>query len=306
MARNNFSIFILASSCLHLLASFFLFFYHPGINIKNFSKENLVVLELMPIAHISNVKTQVKSQEQEITNESDASRKVVESNNKPLEEKIFDTKTPDELSSEIATILPKEKTTKKHSAEVKQEILPKKQKEKKETHSEISQIPKENNKKAKKEKLNNEFNSLLKNLEKASQGEDNKAKNRKLEAKKQEDPFFITQEASEFDENNNLSLSEKDSIKAALMKAWNTPIAAAAKKNMKVVFEINLDIDGSIKNIKLLTHICDSSIEKNLCRAFLYSSERAILTAAPFDWLPLEHYEGWKKIIFSFTPEGII
>ena len=261
----------------------------------------------MPIANISNVKTQVKSQEQEIDNETDSSRKVVEANNKPLEEVKVETKSPDKSSSEIETILSKEKLTEKKIAEIKKEILPQKQNEKSvEKLQTQNEKQKDNNKKAKKEKLNNELDSLLKNLEKASEGEDNKAKNRKLVAKKQEDPFSIAQGATEFDENKKLSLSEKDSIKAALMKAWNTPIAAAAKKNMKVVFEINLDIDGSVKNIKLLTHLCDSSIEQNLCRAFLYSSERAILTAAPFDWLPLERYDGWKKIIFSFTPEGII
>ena len=306
MARNNFSIFILFSTCLHLLACFFLFFYHPGINIKNLPRESLVVLELMPISNISNIKTQIKSQDQEITNESDTSRKVVESNNKPLEEAKVETKSPDKLNSEIENILPKEKATEKKTSEVKQEILPEKQEEKKETPLEKAQTQKENNKKAKKEKFNNEFDSLLKNLEKASEGEDNKAKNRKLIAKKQEDPFTASEGETELDESKNLSLSEKDSIKVALMKAWNTPIAAAAKKNMRVVFEINLDIDGSVKNIKLLTHVCDSSIEQNLCRAFLYSSERAILTAAPFDWLPLERYYSWKKITFSFTPEGII
>ncbi|MCF8462485.1 MAG: hypothetical protein K9G11_01065 [Rickettsiaceae bacterium] len=325
MIRKNLSTFILASTCLHVFVCFLLFFYHPGIVISKATQEDLVVLELLPISYKSNVRAQVKSQDQEIIPASENTRKVIETNNnsfKPQEKEELNNKVENLAPKEILPQTkpevkpePKPEVKKDLKKEVKPEPKPEvkrdlKKEVKPDNKSKIIKKPTEPKKqtpKAKldKKKLANEFDSLLKNLEKQSEGEDNKERNRKVTARESGDPFSAIG-SKEFDSNNALSLSEMDAIKIALRKAWNPPIAAALKSNMKVVFEINLAVDGSIDNIRLLSQVCSDSIEQNLCKAFVNSAQRAILTASPFDWLTPERYDVWKKIKFSFTPDGII
>lgn len=95
-----------------------------------------------------------------------------------------------------------------------------------------------------------------------------------------------------------LSVSYVDAIRIKLRSCWNIDLGAKDIKNMKIIIKTTLAPDGNINDIEILND--DSS--SPWFRAVAESAKRALIVCSPYN-LPVEFYQDWKNIVFTFYPD---
>jgi len=98
-------------------------------------------------------------------------------------------------------------------------------------------------------------------------------------------------------ENTRLSLAYIDAIRAKLRGCWNIDAGAKGIENMQIIIRMNLAADGTIISTEMLN---ESNLPSEIAMAT--SARRALHTCAPYDNLPLDAYNDWKTITFTFYP----
>lgn len=209
--------------------------------------------------------------------------------NKPIIEPKPEENLPDK-KEEIKEEKPKEE-------EKKQVAEAKKTEEKKEEKKPVEK-PKD---KKKQESKTDELDSLLKNLEQSSEGDNVKSNKQKRSAKvdnKKEAKGVYT-------EGLPLSDSESSLIKRQIERHWNNiPAGARGNNKVKIIISIILDKAGNVEQAKVKEKICPG-IPNSVCEALADSAVRAVWKASPIENLDPARFNHWKEINFNFDPSRL-
>ena len=141
---------------------------------------------------------------------------------------------------------------------------------------------------------------ILKNLEESS-GDNNSKKIHKNAEKAEEDMKFFN--SDNYNDNMVISVTEKNLIKNAIERNWNKPTSLPLNNGIKVLFKIEFEKNGAIKNSLHLKTICNYS--DDICKIAIESVSRAINSTKIIEGLPPERYDLWKVMELHFDLELI-
>ncbi|WP_342225148.1 energy transducer TonB [Rickettsia endosymbiont of Urophora cardui] len=315
--KDNFTVFLSCSIALHLLLLYFFLFGMPSL-FEKLPEEQTITFEMLPISEKANIITQTKQKEAPIENE-DAKKseqtkpkeekpkdlpkeeKAQEPETKPVEEKPkieakkpIEEKTPEEVEEALPEKKEEIKEEKPKAEEKKQVAEAKKTEEKKEEKKPIEK-PKEEKKQ---EPKTDELDSLLKNLEQSSEGDNVKSnkhkRSEKVDNKKEAKGVYS--------EGLPLSDNESSSIRRQIERNWsNIPAGARGNKNLIIFVHIVLDKAGNVEQAKVVKKICPG-IPSSICEALSDSAVRAVWKASPIDNLDPARFHHWKECEFTFNP----
>lgn len=153
--------------------------------------------------------------------------------------------------------------------------------------------------KKKKIASNSEMDSLLKNLERASEGTSDKS-----DKKSQKQGNANTTSKGNFNEDMEISTNIQNIIRQQLQKFWSPPVGSQNLENATVSVLIILDKEGNVIEVKVLSKICPGILDST-CQALAESVERAILQASPIQNLPAQYHDIWKEIKSNFSPKDL-
>lgn len=306
--NDGFFVFLLFSIILHLILGYFFLFGLPSF-YKKLPEEQVIVFEMLPVSEKSNVPTVKKQLEKAIENED--AKQVQQSKpttppNPPTEKLTPPLPPVEEMKPvEEKPVIPEKKTIEEPKpAEVVKPIEKKlpapaekpKTEEKKPTEP---KKPVENKKPEEiKKKIPNksDLDSLLKNLEQSSEG-NNKKSNKQARSEQSKE---TKESKGTYDETLPLSISEKASIQEQINRRWTIPPGAMSERGEINVF-ITCNKDGTIQNVKVTSKIC-YALSASVCQALEESAIRAVWLASPIVGLDPERYNIWKEFKFRFDP----
>jgi outer membrane biosynthesis protein TonB len=265
--------YIVVSIILHILI-YFLF----HISLPFFKKdpiEEVMTFEVVPVQEDSNIKTQ-KHQKQE--------EKKVEKAKKRSKAKKKD---PNPVPN------PK-KSPEKPKEQVKPTSVPLQKKSEQKSKDQIKPKPKASPKA-------NEMEQLLKNLEKESQGKEEKSRKQAIEQKN----TAIDDAIGKYKETSPMSIAEENYIRQKVIQNWNIPIGVQSAGEIIVNLHINLNTDGTLKDVTLGGVSCPTGSDL-ACKAAVDSAIRAVMQASPFDGLKADRYATWAEFKFNFDPKDAL
>ncbi|MBP7190420.1 MAG: energy transducer TonB [Rickettsiaceae bacterium] len=288
MKNADFKSSFITSVIAHIVAIFLLYFGVPSL-WKKFPEDQVMTFEMLPISSVTNIKTQ-KAQKD----------KAVDSENA----KEVKSSQPEEVKEEKSPEKPEPKTPEiQHPDQPKEDLKPKEpeKKEPKPAETKPQPKPKEEVKKKpspKKKEVN--LDSLLKTLEKASEGTEAKSKK---EARSDRNDVEHDSKGP-YNEGNPLSISEQHAIKQQIERHWNVPIGAKNASDVKITLYIALKPTGEVMQAKLLEKRCPG-VDAITCDAAADSALRAVYSASPFENLDPSRYNAWKEFNMEFDPSNI-
>ncbi|MBP3615637.1 MAG: cell envelope integrity protein TolA [Alphaproteobacteria bacterium] len=97
-----------------------------------------------------------------------------------------------------------------------------------------------------------------------------------------------------------MAVSYIDAIRIKLRSCWNLDPGAKDIKNMKIVIRTSISPDGNINSIEILNK--EEYLSSPWFKAVAESAKRALIICSPYS-LPLEFYQDWKDIVFTFYPD---
>jgi hypothetical protein len=103
--------------------------------------------------------------------------------------------------------------------------------------------------------------------------------------------------------SDRLTMSEIDAVRKQIEGCWNMPTGMPDTQNLIVEIVVEVNQDGSVRKAEVVDRSRMSS--DSFYRRAAESAQRAILRCNPLP-LPQGKYEEWKKITFSFTPQGML
>lgn len=269
--------YIAISIALHIIV--YLLFHFTLPHFKKEPKEQVMTFEVVPVQETSNIKTQ-KHQKEEAKKEEKAKKRAKSKKTEPKP-----TPKPEPKKSP-----PKPKEEKKPAPKP----APKKKQEPVKKKAPPKPKPKP------KPKVNH-MEQLLKNLEKESQGKEERARKQALEKKN----TAIDDAIGRYKENSPMSIGEENYIKQKIEQNWNIPIGAQRAGELVVPLLIKLNVDGSLESLSLGKMHCPPGLELS-CQAAIDSAVRAVKQASPFDKLKADRYETWAEFQFNFDPKDAL
>ncbi|MDX1916645.1 MAG: cell envelope integrity protein TolA [Rickettsiaceae bacterium] len=312
--------FFLLSVLLHAIILAILIF---GFNFhkKKLPEERIISFDIVAVSNINNIKTQKNEKSEQILNEdakqinqtlakeiihkNDAKNKQEQPNESLNHEKI-PKEEPKKAEKNLESLQQVQKTIESLKEDKSEQELPKEEnkqdKPKEEPKPKIekdtpkeeqkTESPKKEESPKKKAASNKELDSILKNLEKSSTGNNkSKAVNRK-NTSEQKDAF------GNFDETLPESLTNYEMIKQQIMRKWNQPVASATE-NILVTLRITIDSDGAVLRAIVINLVCPHGKE-SICYATRDSVIRAALNASPLENLSTVDYDDWHEIDVHF------
>ncbi|KDO03722.1 hypothetical protein REISMN_00145 [Rickettsia tamurae subsp. buchneri] len=283
-------------------------------------EEQTITFEMLPVSDKSNIITQTKQKEAPIENEdakkSEQSKpKEEEPQDLPKEEKA---KEPEAKTIEEKPKIEEKKPIEEPKPEEAKEALPEKkeevkeekpkEEEKKQAEEKKPEEKKEGKKPAekpkevkKKEPKTYELDSLLKNLEQSSEG--NNVKSNKHQRSKKADN--AKEAKGVYTDGLLLSDSETSLIKRQIERHWsNVPAGVRGNNKVKVIISITLDKAGNVEQAKVKEKICPN-IPASVCEALADNAIRAVWQASPIENIDPARFNHWKEINFSFDPSKL-
>ncbi|KJW02523.1 periplasmic TonB domain protein [Rickettsia endosymbiont of Ixodes pacificus] len=153
----------------------------------------------------------------------------------------------------------------------------------------------------KKEPKTDELDSLLKNLEQSSEG--NNVKSNKHQRSKKADN--AKEAKGVYTDGLLLSDSETSLIKRQIERHWsNVPAGVRGNNKVKVIISITLDKAGNVEQAKVKEKICPN-IPASVCEALADNAIRAVWQASPIENIDPARFNHWKEINFSFDPSKL-
>ncbi len=287
---TNLPLFCAISTLLHIILISLMFFGFP-FRPKDSPEEKIITFELLPVSSINNVKTKKVQKDETILNQD--AKKVEKS-------KISENSQPEpEVKKEEVQKEPAKEEPKPEAEKIpdKKEEKKPEEKKKEDKKEEKKPEPKKEQKKEKPKKKspnNKELDSLLKNLEKESEGENDKSRKVSRQKTDAKDDAF-----GSFDNNSPESLTNDELIKQQIKKHWNQPIASATE-NISIRVELKLNKDGSVESADVKSSNCPDG-KGLLCQTVQDSVIRAIKNASPLVNLNPDDYSTWQNINFTFN-----
>lgn len=276
------------SIILHLLILYIAIF---GLSFSKYTQtERVISIETLPVADVSNVP--IKKPHVEETKEHEDAKKVVKTpkeNKSKVEEPNLDAPQPKNKQEQ-----PKDDAVVVTKKTVSKEIKQKQQKD------EIAKTTTKQAAKIKKKKVINdqELDSLLKTLEEASDGVNDKSA---IYAKKKQHSDSDKLSTGSYNENMRLSISEIDLIKQQIGSNWNMPIGANNLEQVRIFIYIALDKNGNVEQVRITDTKCGNA-SQNLCQIIAETAARAVWAASPLQHLQSERYNIWHEFNFVFDP----
>ena len=149
-----------------------------------------------------------------------------------------------------------------------------------------------------------EFDSLLKDLEAAAKSKSELTKEEKDALKEPEDNSPKAKNSKDFNPDQELSVSFKDSIRSQLAQCWTINSGGQDVGGMYVILHISFAENGTVTSI-VNTGGSDRGMPQ-FYRAFVDSALRAVQKCSPLQNLPVDLYPSWKEIEFTFDPREMI
>lgn len=306
--KNNNDNFLIALACsiaLHLAILYIFLFGLPAWFYPSTPEEQVITFEMLPISSIANIPNQQKQIEKPV--EREEAKKVQQAKLEPAEEKKIIEKTQEEEKPKPEPEKPKPaEQPKEQEAEVvkiekKTEPKPIKEVETPKPIKAKEEPKKPEKPKEKKKKIldNNDLDSLLKNLEKSSEGKSDKSDKR---SQKQGNAERLSK--GSYNENQQLSNNIQNIIRQQLQKFWSPPIGSQNLENATISVHLILDKNGNVLEVLIIGKHCQGILEST-CQALAESVERAIWQASPIQNLPVEFYNMWKEIKSNFSPKDL-
>ena len=100
--------------------------------------------------------------------------------------------------------------------------------------------------------------------------------------------------------DNIITAGEISNMRSQIEMCWNPPVGVRGAASQRVQVIIALNKDGTISNVEPVTRDSNGSREVAIGAAV-----RAVLSCAPYEF-PIEKYELWKEIKFTFDPRNML
>ncbi|AGJ02054.1 Periplasmic protein TonB [Rickettsia prowazekii str. NMRC Madrid E] len=288
----------------------------PSLFNKKFPEEQIISFEILPVSDQSNIITQTKQKEDPIKHEdskkseqskfkAEASQAVSQEKNakareiETIEEKksIKESNTKEaketflERKEEVAKAKLKEEWGKKQVQQVRKPEVNKDNKKLLEINKEVKH----------KNHKTDELDSLLKNLEQSSEG-DNVKSNKYNRLKKVDN---LKEAKGVYTDMLPLSDSETSLIKRQIERHWiNIPAGVRGNNKVKIIISITLNKAGNVDQVRVKAKICPN-IQSSICEALVDNVMRAVWQASPIENLDPARFNHWKEINFIFDPSKL-
>lgn len=268
----------LFSVSFHIAVAFFVAAELPHLWQRKLPQESAVSVEILPISQMTNMptKTQTTKEKPKIKGQvKKSSPKKMENNmtvkSEPLDAVPIPVPKPDA----------KEKLKK---ASMKGE----------DKASHIEPVLKPRIEEKRKVKIDEDFDSLLKNLETSYEKPEEKPELHKVKA---------TQTTKPFNPEHKLTMTEEDALRSQIAKCWNVPVGARDADKTAVLLRISMQKDGTVVNVKMV----DSSKyhAQTFYRAIADSAIRAVYRCSPFK-LPREKFDFWRELELNFDLRDMV
>ena len=272
----------LISGGIHLFFIILLLIGLPSFR-KEISPTRVIAVSMVPIDSI----TQSPQKMQKKAPILSAYKKPTYNMGKPLVQKKMPVVKPEPAKkiTQLTPLPPKPIPLKTSKPESEPKKSPKVLEEKpKPVEKEVAQAPK---------KSSDPFESVLQSVQ---------------EFDKQPSPQEKTMDNRAFDADlisNKIILSELDALRQQIQQCWLVPPTVMAEKDLMVEAAIDLDVRGTVTEIKILNQK-DAKKFRSFQEAV--QSVRHALRApecSPLK-LPPDKYHQWKKCVLRFSPRGIV
>ncbi len=277
--EQNFSKYLVISIFMHLIFILIFIYGIPTFFTKKPLEEDVIIFEMVKIEDITNV-----------INQNPKTSKTKEVKNAKKTQKTVSKK---EIKKEP------EKPKSQPKQENKIPIPKKKLKEKKTPLAPKKPEPKKETKKVRKSD-DDVIDSILKELEKTSEGQEKKSSNNIKKSAVKKGNFA----KGKYGSDAPLSITEKMLIKKQIEANWQTPVGLMHKQ-IEVTLDLQLSETGIVYDIKIGEVICPMDTKAN-CDLLTQSAIRAIKKASPLRNLRLQRYEVWQNISLRFDPSGMM
>ena len=114
-----------------------------------------------------------------------------------------------------------------------------------------------------------------------------------------------SEDIKSFFNGSGLTLSEEDALKAQIFGCWSIPLGLPYNENLMVRIKLELKPDGTISKIEILDQDRMNQPGQEFYKVLAESALRAIKLCEPLK-LPVDNYEGWKKLIINFDARQML
>ena len=115
----------------------------------------------------------------------------------------------------------------------------------------------------------------------------------------------ITQDQDRNIENNKLTFSEEDALKAQIFGCWSIPLGLPYNENLLVRIKLMLEPDGSVTKTEILDHVRMNKPGQGFYKVLAESALRAIKLCQPLR-VPTTGYERWKELQLNFDAREML
>jgi hypothetical protein len=251
---------------------------------------------MLPLSDIVNVKTQTPKQPK--VEDVERAKKVLKTKPEVKEEK----KAPEKPKEE-----PKLEPEKPKEAEAipakKEPVTPPKKKEEKKPEKKITIPKKEEKKKEKpkaKPKTDDSIDTLLKNLEEASEGDVVNSNKTALKTSTDEGKFA---KSDSYTEDSPASITEQLFIRQQIERNWNQQrfLGIPGVNEVKIFTYIRLNSKGEVIDAVIVKNHCPPNMA-DICQNVAESVLQAIWNSSPIENLVPSRYNVWGELNIIFTP----
>jgi outer membrane biosynthesis protein TonB len=103
---------------------------------------------------------------------------------------------------------------------------------------------------------------------------------------------------------DQLTMSEKDAIRAQIERCWSFDPGARDAQKLRVTVRFSLLPDGSVRGIPEI--VDRARMNDPYFRAFAESAVRAVQKCSPLRDLPSRKYESWRDVELTFDPKEML
>jgi outer membrane biosynthesis protein TonB len=263
-------------------------------------EEEAITFEILPLSAIVNVKNETKSTEvaPEVEKSRDVKKTDIKKEPKPthpqeVEKEEPKPTPPQEVEKQEPKPVPEEKIEEKITKEAQKEKAQKEKAQKEKAQKEKAVVEKKTTPKPEDDSID----SILKNLEKDSKGDDAKASKKNVASLKKSK----NNSKGDYNDEYPLSITEKLLIKNQIRKHWREPAGATNLEAIKIILHISIEKSGIIDSVVVKSIICPLS-SNEMCNLIEESTLRAIKKASPLQNLSLDRYDVWKEFDIEFIP----
>ena len=108
---------------------------------------------------------------------------------------------------------------------------------------------------------------------------------------------------------DRLTASDEAKMRAAVERCWNASaiIGAPEPEKLVVVLDIDLNRDGSLRGAPRVANALQINLSGNrFWKVAEQTAVRAVVSCAPYDFLPQDRYESWKEFTLNFDPSQMV